>query len=160
MMNVIVKPLISEKMTRLTEAAANPIQTRIQRKKGIAVAPAQNRYGFVGVKKNNGELYVVMQKAMAKGDAVGKEMERIPLTSHPSPLTSRIWLRVSCDFRNLMDKAMFAYSLDGKEWKTIGDTLQMFYDWPDFCGYRFALFHYATNEIGGIADFDYFRVKE
>ena len=53
MMNVIVKPLISEKMTRLTEAAANPIQTRIQRKKGIAVAPAQNRYGFVVDKRAN-----------------------------------------------------------------------------------------------------------
>ena len=53
MMNVIVKPLISEKMTRLTEAAANPIQTRIQRNKGIAAAPAQNRYGFVVDKRAN-----------------------------------------------------------------------------------------------------------
>ena len=38
MMNIIVKPLISEKMTRLTEAAA---------------APAQNRYGFVVDKRAN-----------------------------------------------------------------------------------------------------------
>ena len=50
MMNIIVKPLISEKMTRLTEA---PVQTRIQRKKGIAVAPAHNRYGFVVDKRAN-----------------------------------------------------------------------------------------------------------
>ena len=35
----------------------------------------------------------------------------------------------------------------------------MYYDWPDFCGYRFALFHYATKETGGHADFDYFHVK-
>ena len=48
---------------------------------------------------------------------------------------------------------------NGKEWKTIGDTLQMYYDWPDFCGYRFALFHYATKEVGGVADFDWFHVK-
>ena len=53
MMNIIVKPLISEKMTRLSEAAANPIQTRIQRNKGIAAAPAQNRYGFVVDKRAN-----------------------------------------------------------------------------------------------------------
>lgn len=52
MMNIIVKPLISEKMTRLTEAAANPIQTRIQRHKGIAAA-AHNRYGFVVDKRAN-----------------------------------------------------------------------------------------------------------
>ena len=53
MMNIIVKPLISEKMTRLTEVAANPVQTRIQRKKGIAAAPAHNRYGFVVDKRAN-----------------------------------------------------------------------------------------------------------
>ena len=53
MMNVIVKPLISEKMTRLTEISANPVQTRIQRKKGIPVAPVHNRYGFVVDKRAN-----------------------------------------------------------------------------------------------------------
>lgn len=53
MMNVLVKPLISEKMTRLTEVAASPVQTRIQRKKGIEAAPARNRYGFVVDKRAN-----------------------------------------------------------------------------------------------------------
>ena len=53
MMNIIVKPLISEKMTRLTEEAASPVQTRIQRNKGIAAAPARNRYGFVVDKRAN-----------------------------------------------------------------------------------------------------------
>ena len=116
----------------------------------------QNRYGFVGVKRENGQFYVVMQKAMDKGDGVGKEIEILPL---PLQLEGRVWLRMNCDFRERTDKATFSYSLDGKEWKTIGDTLQMYYDWPDFCGYRFALFHFATKETGGIADFDYFLVK-
>ena len=96
-----------------------------------------------------------MQKAMDKGDAVGKEIEKFKVES----LKLKVWLRVNCDFRDLTDKAVFSYSLDGKEWQTIGDTLQMYYDWPDFCGYRFALFHYATKETGGHADFDYFHVK-
>ena len=34
----------------------------------------QNRYGFVGVKRENGQLYVVMHRAMKKDDASGKEM--------------------------------------------------------------------------------------
>ena len=119
----------------------------------------QNRYGFIGVKKENGQFFIVMQKAMEKGDAIGKKIESISLTSYLSPLTSKIYLRVNCDFRDRTDKATFSYSLDGKEWKNIGDTLQMYYDWPDFCGYRFALFHYATKEAGGVADFDWFHVK-
>jgi arabinoxylan arabinofuranohydrolase len=116
----------------------------------------QNRFGFVGVKKENGELYVVMKKAMYKGDGEGKEIESLPL---PLQREGRIWLRFNADFQDRTDKATFSYSLDGKVWNAIGDTLQMYYDWPDFCGYRFALFHFATKEVGGIADFDYFRVE-
>ena len=52
-MNIIVKPLISEKMTRLTEAAAEPKLNRIQRNKGIALKPANNRYGFIVDKRAN-----------------------------------------------------------------------------------------------------------
>ncbi len=115
----------------------------------------QNRYGFVGVKKENGQFYVVMQRAMEKGDAMGKEIERYKI----GDAGGKIYLRFSADFRDRTDKAVFSYSLDGKAWKSIGDTLQMHYDWPDFCGYRFSLFHYATQETEGIADFDYFHVS-
>lgn len=52
-MNILVKPLISEKMTRITEAAANPQLTRIQRKKGKELGPVHNRYGFVVLKSAN-----------------------------------------------------------------------------------------------------------
>ena len=113
----------------------------------------QNRYGFVGVKKENGKFFIVMQRAMEKGDAMGKEIARVTL-SQP-----QVYLRTSMDFTNRTDKATFAYSLDGKQWQPIGDTLQMYYDWPDFCGYRFALFHFATQQTGGNADFDWFHIK-
>lgn len=122
------------------------------------ISAFQNRYGFVGVKRENGQLYIVMQRAMEKGDAVGKEIERSKLVGQGSKATPLVWLRVSMDFTNLTDKATFFYSLDGKQWQAIGDTVQMHYDWPDFCGYRFALFNFATQQTGGHADFDYFRV--
>lgn len=52
-MNIIIKPLVSEKMTRLSEAAANPTLTRIQRKKGKPEPVAHNRYGFIVDKRAN-----------------------------------------------------------------------------------------------------------
>ena len=121
----------------------------------------QNRYGFVGVKKENGQLYIVMQRAAAKDDANGKEMARVPFNpqSVAGAAGSSIYLRFDANFENRTDKAVFFYSYDGEHWTPIGDTLQMYYDWPDFCGYRFALFHYATKEAGGTADFDFFQVK-
>ena len=114
----------------------------------------QNRYGFVGVKRENGKLFIVMHRAMEKGDADGKEITRIPLTQN------QVYLRTTMDFTDRTDKATFFYSPDGYQWQPIGDTLQMHYDWPDFCGYRLALFHYATKEVGGKADFDWFHVKQ
>ena len=116
------------------------------------ISAFQNRYGFVGVKKENGQTYIVMHRAMDKGDSNGKEIAHVTL-SQP-----KAYLRVRMDFTDLTDKATFAYSLDGMNWTPIGDTLQMHYDWPDFCGYRFALFHFATKEVGGFADFDWFHV--
>ena len=45
-------------------------------------------------------------------------------------------------------------------WKAIGNVLKMQYTMPHFMGYRFALFNYATKEVGGYADFDYFKIED
>ena len=113
----------------------------------------QNRYGFVGVMKDYNRFFLVMQRAMKKDDAVGKAIVSILITK------PKVYLRVNCDFRDCTDKTTFEYSFNGRQWHQIGDTLQMHYDWPDFCGYRFALFHFATQQTGGVADFDWFHVK-
>ena len=52
-MNIIVKPLISEKMTRITEAAAAPKRNRIQRLKNKPEPKVLNRYGFIVDKRAN-----------------------------------------------------------------------------------------------------------
>lgn len=117
------------------------------------ISAFQNRFAFVGVKKENGQYFVVMQRAMERGDKQGKEIARVPINQ------KKVWLRTDMDFQDRTDKAVFLYSLDGKQWHRIGDTLQMYYDMPDFCGYRFALFNYATEQAGGYVDFDYFRLK-
>ena len=63
-----------------------------------------------------------------------------------------------CDDKK--DKAEFFYSLNGKKWNKIGAQLKMTYTLPHFMGYRFGLFNYATKEIGGIADFDFFHIDD
>ena len=115
----------------------------------------QNQYGFVGVKMENGKRFLVMRRARQKGDAEGEEIESIPLRQ------KAVCLKVDCDFNDdKRDKAHFYYSLDGKKWNRIGDTLQMVYDWPDFMGYRLGLFYYSTEQLGGCVDFDWFRISD
>jgi beta-xylosidase len=112
------------------------------------LALLQRKYGLVGVKFNNGSKTVVMVNAQS-----GK-----PVESESVPLTQKtIFLKAECDFRDKADVASFFYSLDGKDWKPLGNRLKMEYSMPHFMGYRFGLFNYSTKNPGGYVDFDWFR---
>lgn len=117
----------------------------------------QHRYGYVGVTVSNGKKYVVMHKADAMNDSDGRLCE---MTELPDDVKT-VYLRADGNFRDRTDKAYFYYRLSEKdEWIRIGEELQMAYDWPDFVGYRFGLFIYGLNSVGGYADFDYLELSD
>lgn len=109
----------------------------------------QRHYGLVAVTRSGDQQAVVMIDAATDEP---QERERVPFSGDV------IYLRAECDFKDRADVGRFYYSLDGREWKPIGEVLRMRYTLPHFMGYRFALFHFATRTPGGHADFDYFRV--
>lgn len=111
----------------------------------------QHKYWQVGVKIVNGEKCIVMVNGELEEPV---EVEKIPLSRN------RVYFKAECDFRDRKDIGYFYYSLNGKEWKPLGSPLKMEYTLPHFMGYRFALFNYAAKEIGGYADFDYFRIED
>ncbi|GAB3921185.1 glycoside hydrolase family 43 protein [Larkinella terrae] len=111
----------------------------------------QKNYGLVGVKRENGQTFIVMVSA-ASGKPV--EVERVSLKQ------KNVYLKAECNFTNRADIAQFYYSLVGKAWQSIGEPLKMPYTIPHFMGYRFGLFAYATANPGGYADFDFFRVTD
>lgn len=114
------------------------------------LALLQRKYGQVGVRQVDGKRYIVMVNGESETPI---DVETLPLTQ------TVVCFKAQCDFRNRADKGYFYYSLNGKDWKQIGNTLQMQYTIPQFIGYRFALFNYATKEIGGYVDFDYFNIN-
>jgi hypothetical protein len=71
-----------------------------------------------------------------------------------------VFFKAECDFTDKKDVANFFFSLDGKTWMPIGTQLKMSYTLPHFMGYRFALFNYATKNIGGFVDFDFFHISD
>ena len=111
----------------------------------------QKDYGLVGVQSEGGTKSVVMVNA-GSGEPV--EAERVKLTQHV------VYLKAECDFQGRADTARFLYSLDGESWTPIGSRLKMRYTLPHFMGYRFGLFNFASQEPGGFADFDYFRISD
>jgi beta-xylosidase len=111
----------------------------------------QRRYGLVGVQVRNGSRAIVMVSAETEKPV---ELQHLPLTQN------RVYFRIACDFQDRRDMATFFYSLDGRTWQPVGGPLKMAYTLPHFMGYRFGLFHYATQSAGGYADFDYFRITD
>lgn len=128
----------------------------------------QNKYGYVGVKKEDGKNSIVMVES--KLDIEGEDEKQGVLAYNNLSTTFKIieqvpidqenvHFRIDCDFDT--DKAYFYYSLNGKEWQHIGKPLQMIYTFTKhFMGYRFGLFNYATQEAGGYVDFDYYRIDK
>ncbi|WP_026728904.1 glycoside hydrolase family 43 protein [Flavobacterium denitrificans] len=110
----------------------------------------QKEYGLVGIKAENGQKFIVMVNTISDK---AFEVQRIPLNQN------QVYLKIECDFTNKKDEANFFYSLDGKVWNAIGETLKMEYTLPHFMGYRFGLFNYATKNTGGYVDFDWFRIN-
>lgn len=121
----------------------------------------QKRYGFVGVKQVGNQKSIVMVSNNGRG---AQEVESVPFTGKTA------YFRVECDLRpangsnsiNLnpgrRDRSYFYYSMDGKTWKRIGDSIGMPYDMPHFMGYRFTIFNFATKTAGGHVDVDYYRI--
>ncbi|WP_207423475.1 glycoside hydrolase family 43 protein [Desertivirga brevis] len=111
----------------------------------------QRDYGWVGVKAEGGSKSIVMVNTVNR---------KIVEIQGPSLNQNVVYLRADSDFKNRADKGYFYYSLDGKLWERIGSPLSMSYSIPHFMGYRFGLFNYATKDVGGYADFDFFRLED
>jgi len=115
------------------------------------LALLQKNYGLIGIKYENGIKKIVMVNAQK--DNQPEEVQSVPLNKNI------VYLKVVCDFENLSDTATFFYSLNGKNWIRLGNILKMRYNLAHFMGYRFALFNYATKQLGGYVDFDWFRTN-
>ena len=83
----------------------------------------------------------------------------ISLTSHPLPLTSKIYLRMVGDYDH--DRAHYEYSLDGTGYQQVGREMPLSYQLISFQGSRHALFAFNyKGQKGGYAEFDNFTVEE
>jgi len=111
----------------------------------------QKNYGLVGVKAEGGNKSIVMINA---GNGKPEQVQSIPLTQ------KNVFFKAECDFTDKKDIANFFYSLDGQTWTPVGTQLEMTYTIPHFMGYRFGLFNYATKQVGGFVDFDFFHVED
>lgn len=86
-----------------------------------------------------------------------KEVLRAPMKGKKAYFRMRYVFTPQADDTCGPDKVFMSYSLDGKKWVDVDSQLQMRFTLDFFIGYKAALFNYATQQLGGHADFDYFH---
>lgn len=109
------------------------------------LAALQSCYGFIGLTRRDGELYLVMRNQE-------QEWEKIPMSD------KIVRVKIKADFTNSKDEAEFFY-LDHDIWKKCGITQKLVFRLDHFTGCRFALVMYSTKEAGGNAAFSDFKYE-
>ena len=104
---------------------------------------------WIGVARDAGALRLVMTNdiTMDKHWATvtkGTQAASIPLSA------KKIWLRATADIHpGPGHTAVFSYSTDGEKFVPLGPPFVLDTDWHFFMGYRFGIFNYATQSLGG-----------
>jgi len=114
---------------------------------GLAMLRASS--AWVGVVREKDAYKIAMKNNLTMGrgwktTSKGEVVESAPIAG------SKIWLRATADIHpGAGRQAHFFYSTDGKKFRPIGDPLVLSDAWQFFMGYRFAIFNYATESLGG-----------
>ncbi|MCX4339275.1 MAG: glycoside hydrolase 43 family protein [Lachnospiraceae bacterium] len=124
------------------------------------------KYGQIGVRQRNGVKELVLRcrdGERAPYDVVCREgilglKSWYSIKEQTVSLSEdTVWLKVAFDFGDWgkgEEQALFSYSLDGKNYRSMGEGLSMFFSLSLFVGARIGIFSYnEENEVGGYTDF-------
>ncbi len=113
------------------------------------LAMLRDSSAWIGVRKDNGVTRVSMTNGLTMNSSwatTGTGTE----AAGASVSGGRIWLRVSADIRPGSGRtATFSYSTNGSTFTTLGPAFTLNNAWQFFMGYRFGIFNYATQALGG-----------
>lgn len=119
---------------------------------GIAVW--QNPYSFLGVKMQNGKKYLYSERCTFDNQNLKKEQS----LKGREVTSDVIYLRAMVNFGT--NECKYYYSTNNSTWTSAGVTMTMRYTLDYFVGQRFCLFNYATKQLGGYVDFDWFTTEK
>ncbi|GGQ27880.1 family 43 glycosylhydrolase [Streptosporangium pseudovulgare] len=113
------------------------------------LAMLRDSSAWIGVRRDNGQTRLVVTNNLTMNGSwqttsTGTEVASTAVSG------GRIWLRVNADIRPGSGRqAKFSYSTDGVTFTSFGPAFTMGNAWQFFMGYRYAIFNYATQSLGG-----------
>lgn len=155
---------LSDARNSLTQRTVGPKSHSIVRmdasglKKGdfAGISTFQSSRVSIGIEAGEDGHHIVAKTRRAERVPGGQGPVEVIENVFSQPAESDvIWLRIDYDFDE--DTATVSYSYDGEVWSEVDYVQKMLFTLDYFTGYRTALFCYATGELGGHADFDFFH---
>jgi beta-xylosidase len=113
---------------------------------------------WIGLRRDSGTTRVVMTNGLAMDSnwnttSTGAEAASAPVAG------GRTWLRINADIRPGSGRqARFSYSTDGVTFTSLGPAFTLDNSWQFFMGYRYGIFNYATQALGGAVTVDRFEM--
>jgi hypothetical protein len=72
-----------------------------------------------------------------------------------------VWFRLEANIAPASDHlGTFSWSADGEEYEVLGTPYEMNATYFFFIGYRFGIFNYATEELGGSVTVKSFEIED
>jgi beta-xylosidase len=116
------------------------------------LAALKDASAWIGIVRNGTEYRVVVTHGLAMGTYGGTTSTRTTVATTPI-IRTKVWLKVSLDAAAVgSHEAHFFYSLDGSTFIELGDAYTLTTDYLFFMGYRYGVFNYATQALGGSVD--------
>jgi beta-xylosidase len=124
------------------------------------LAMLRDSSAWIGLRKDNGTTRVSMTDGLSMSTSgwttTGTGTER----AGAAVSGGKIWLRVSADIRPGSGRtASFSYSTNGTTFSSLGPAFTLNNNWQFFMGYRFGIFNYATQSLGGSVAVSQFTVS-
>lgn len=126
------------------------------------LAAFRDTSAWIGVKKAGGATRVVMTNGLTMAAGNWNTTGRGSEVADANVSGGKIWLRAAVDVRTDSGggTARFSYSTDGTTFTALGNTLTLNKDWQYFMGYRFGIFNYATEALGGSVKIASFNIED
>lgn len=118
----------------------------------------QDPYAYIAVKMIDGKRRLVQYRSVYE-DGWGDNIYEVPAQEVVGDeiTQDKIYLRAIANFGT--SKAKFFYSYDNETWIPFGNEMSMRYTLKIFVGNRFGIFNFATKQLGGFVDIDWFSTE-
>ncbi|KAI6405343.1 hypothetical protein MCOR24_007887 [Pyricularia oryzae] len=118
------------------------------------LAMFRDKAGYIGVHRANGNAQLVRLNGVNLGSGWVTESKGSVVATGPNVTGGKVWLRVDADITPAFGlqpvrQANFSYSTDGNTFTNLGPSFTMINEWNFFTGYRFGVFNFATQALGG-----------